>query len=210
MQTAPAVFTPSGLRARVVKIVSPQPCLARRWSATLAAVTIVVLCLASVAVGGLTLVEATAFAQPLGSARTLTRNLTSSLQAPVAADSKTERPQRQAPAGPSPAQSPKTAQPAVVPPRTAEPNIPAASQEPPAASETHSVGAASVPAVMVTSELPSIPPALPAPQVSTQAARSVWTTAAGSGVAIGRKSKDAGVATAGFFSRVARRAAGSF
>ena len=69
MQTAPAMFTPSGLRARVVKIVSPHPFFAPRWSATLAALTIVVLCLASVALGGLTLVKATAFPQPL--ARTL-------------------------------------------------------------------------------------------------------------------------------------------
>ena len=97
MQTAPAVFTPSGLRARVVKIVSPQPCIARRWSATLAALTIVVLCLASVAVGGLTLVEATAFAQPLASAQPLTRNLSSYSQVPVAMDTETARPQRRAP-----------------------------------------------------------------------------------------------------------------
>jgi hypothetical protein len=63
---------------------------------------------------------------------------------------------------------------------------------------------------MVTTELPSIPATVPAPQVSAQATRSAWTAAAGSGVTIGRKSKDAGVATAGFFSRVARRVAGSF
>ena len=40
--------------------------------------------------------------------------------------------------------------------------------------------------------------------------RAPWIAAADGGVAIGRKSKDAGVATAGFFTRVAHRVAGSF
>jgi hypothetical protein len=40
--------------------------------------------------------------------------------------------------------------------------------------------------------------------------RSVWSAAADGGTAIGRKSKQAGVATAGFFTRFARRVAGSF
>ena len=37
MRTAPAVFTPSGLRARVVKIVSPHPSIAPVWSRSIAA-----------------------------------------------------------------------------------------------------------------------------------------------------------------------------
>ena len=41
-------------------------------------------------------------------------------------------------------------------------------------------------------------------------AQSPWSAAAAGGDAVGRKSKDAGVATAGFFSRFARRVAGSF
>jgi len=40
--------------------------------------------------------------------------------------------------------------------------------------------------------------------------QSPWSAAAAGGTALGRKSKDAGVATAGFFTRVARRVAGSF
>jgi hypothetical protein len=46
--------------------------------------------------------------------------------------------------------------------------------------------------------------------VTADAPRSPWTAAAAGGVAIGRKSKDASVATAGLFTRFARRVAGSF
>jgi hypothetical protein len=49
------------------------------------------------------------------------------------------------------------------------------------------------------------------PKTSSAArSQSPWNAAAAGGAAIGKKSKDAGVATAGFFSRVARRVAGSF
>jgi hypothetical protein len=67
------------------------------------------------------------------------------------------------------------------------------------------------------SDTADAPPPATAPQVppapSDAAAdkpRAPWTAAADGGVAIGRKSRDAGVATAGFFTRFARRVAGSF
>jgi hypothetical protein len=56
--------------------------------------------------------------------------------------------------------------------------------------------------------VPLTPPA--APNATPESSRSPWSAAASGGAAIGRKSKDAGVATAGFFTRVARRVAGSF
>jgi hypothetical protein len=62
----------------------------------------------------------------------------------------------------------------------------------------------------VAPELPSVPHTDQAPQVTAEPPRSPWTAAAAGGVAIGRKSKGAGVATAGFFTRFARRVAGSF
>jgi hypothetical protein len=48
------------------------------------------------------------------------------------------------------------------------------------------------------------------PAAKPEQPRSPWGAAADGGVAIGRKSKEAGVATAGFFSHFARRVAGSF
>lgn len=212
MQTAPAVFTPSGLRARVVKIVSPHPFFAPRWSATLAALTIVVLCLASVALGGLTLVEATAFAQPL--ARTLPPDLSSNSQVPVAtpvtSDTKTERPPRRAPARLSSPQGSKKEQPSPVPQRAPEPTEPPTSHQPNAVDATRPAAVDPAPAATVTPELPSVPHTDQAPQVTAEPPRSPWSAAAAGGVAIGRTSKNAGVATAGFFTRFGRRVAGSF
>ncbi len=48
------------------------------------------------------------------------------------------------------------------------------------------------------------------PDAAVEGSRSVWSAAADGGTAIGRKSKEAGVATAGFFTRFARGVAGSF
>ena len=212
MQTAPAVFTPSGLRARVVKIVSPHPFIAPRWSATLAALTIVVLCLASVALGGLTLVEATAFAQPL--ARMLTPDLSSNSQVPVAPpvalNTKTERPRRRVPARLSSPQGSKKEPPSPVPQRAPEPPAPPTSHEPNAVDTTRPAAVDPAPAATVTPELPSVPHTDQAHQVTAEPPRSPWNAAAAGGVAIGRTSKNAGVATAGFFTRFGRRVAGSF
>ena len=56
----------------------------------------------------------------------------------------------------------------------------------------------------------SEPANTPAVDPATTDSPSTWDTAAGAGVAIGRGSKAAGVATAGVFTRFARRVAGSF
>ena len=53
MRTAPAIFTASGLRARVIKIVSPHSSIAPVWSRSIAAAIVTALCLMSVGVGGL-------------------------------------------------------------------------------------------------------------------------------------------------------------
>ena len=220
MQTAPAVFTPSGLRARVVRLVSPPSCIAPRWSATLAALTIAVLGCSTVAVGGLTLVEATAFVQPITA--TLTPDFSSRSRAPVALpvalDTKTERAPRLAPARSSSPQAAKKEPSSPVPQPAPGPAAPATPPEPEPVGATSAAAAeamrpavavAEPPLATVTRDLPSVP--LPqAPQVTTAPSRSPWSAVADGGVAIGRKSKDAGVATAGFFSRFGRRVAGAF
>ena len=214
MQTAPAVFTRSGLRARVVKIVSPHPVIAPLWSATLAVMMVVMLCLASVAVAGLTLVEAAAFAQPLASARTLTPNLSPNAQVavapPVASDTKMERPRHRVLARPPSPQSLRKDQPSPVPRPAPEPTAPPTSDEPKAVDEARPAAADPESAATVMPDLPSLPHTDQAAQVTAEPPRSPWSAAAAGGVAIGRKSKDAGVATAGFFTRFARRVAGSF
>ena len=67
---------------------------------------------------------------------------------------------------------------------------------------------------------PDAPAAVPAPAVaprtssgtpgSTDASEPPWATAADAGVAIGRGSQKAGVATASFFTRLGKKIAGSF
>ena len=64
----------------------------------------------------------------------------------------------------------------------------------------------------VRSDVPTIAEVAPdaAPGAGTSKEWTPWSVAADQGVIIGRVSKDAGVATAGFVSRAARRVAGAF
>ncbi len=59
MRAAPAVLTSSGLRARIIKIVSVHPSIAPLWSRSIAVAIVTVLCLMATGLGGLKLVEAT-------------------------------------------------------------------------------------------------------------------------------------------------------
>jgi hypothetical protein len=57
--------------------------------------------------------------------------------------------------------------------------------------------------------MPSPARAASAPAIDAES-RSTWGSAADAGVAIGRGTKEAGVATAGAFTRFAKKIAGSF
>ena len=261
MLTAPVVPA-SGLRARVVKIVSPYPLIAASWSRALAATCVVALCVISAVVGGRTIVAAATFVAPIVAAsiapfdqpferpRDLVDEATS-----VATDQPTARPLRRSQGQPQSQRRQETAPPLYRPLQQTSPalhtapvvelasapllNAPTAveSSAPMAAPEPQ-------PATPVAAMTASVPPA-PVPEQDTSApeGRSPWEAAAAggvalgqrsqdagvaigkgsqgagvaigkgsqdAGVAIGRASKDAGVATAGFFSRFARRVAGSF
>jgi beta-lactamase regulating signal transducer with metallopeptidase domain len=218
-QAAPAIFTPSGLRGRVVNIVSTHRVIPPVWSRTLAAAIVLVLFLMSVAVGGLTLVEAAVLARPLVSARTVALSIASDRPVPaarpVSSNAKTEdSPRRTSSRIPSP-RRPKTEQPSPVPQSAVEPTAPAA---PRSSTTVDSTRADAEPLPPVASEAASVPylaKASPAgteesSDVSAAQPRSPWSAAAAGGTALGRKSKNAGVATAGVFTRFARRVAGSF
>jgi hypothetical protein len=63
----------------------------------------------------------------------------------------------------------------------------------------------------MTAPLPSAPLVVPGlPALTADRSPSPWAAVAAGGTAIGRKSKEAGVATAGFFTRFAKHVAGSF
>jgi hypothetical protein len=212
---APAVLTASSLRARVTRILSCRRFIAPAWSRGIATGVVSALCAVALGVGGVKLVEATAFAGPLESIRTV-RSSPERLAAIAALP-------RSAPvATPGPARQPfastrSTRRPAAKRPAPATPA--ATGPEPPVKLESHSGvdstvhQAATEGAVDAAAPEPSTvldaPRAQP-PGLAIERDRSPWAEAADTGTAIGRKSKDAGVATAGFFTRFARRVAGSF
>ena len=77
----------------------------------------------------------------------------------------------------------------------------------PAAADAPSPGTESVAPPLVTSSPPL--PVAPPPAVNA-GSRPVWSSAADAGVALGRKSKNAGVATGSAFTRFAKKITGSF
>jgi bla regulator protein blaR1 len=211
MQMAPAVLTSSTLRARVIKIVSPHRSIAPVWSRSIAAAIVTTLCFMCVGLGGLKLVQATTLALPFVSARML--STTPDRLAPVAVpmlrrDTATEPSPRRPPNGVASAQRPKTEQSSRSPQPETEPDQPPTSD---AASSVDSTRAAEADVERaVVAETASAPDTPERPDATAAQPRSPWTAAASGGTALGRKSKDAGVATAGFFTRFARRVAGSF
>jgi hypothetical protein len=213
LRGAPAV-TSSALRARIVRLVSRRPSIAPMWSRSVAGGIVTILCVMAMGVGGLTLVDAPVLALPIVSARTLSATLHRAVPVPVprlaAAASTAAAPRRAVsrlastqlpPAAPAPLPDPgRNVETPVTPSNAGERPDPAtpAVANPPVRAE----------APPVATE-PKVPPT-PSEAAAAEKPRAPWTAAADGGVAIGRKSRDAGVATAGFFTRFARRVAGSF
>jgi hypothetical protein len=215
MQSAPAVFARSGLGARVAKIVSPRQQIAPVWSRTLAVAMVLVLCSLSVGVCGVTLVEVTTFAEPALSAAIVTRSIPADRPVAVATSAPsvmmTKRSPGRAVSRSSSPHRPKTKQLS----RSSRPTIEATA--PPRSLASNAViplHAAEVDPQVIRAVAADAPPAPRTPQASPNATseppRSPWSAAADGGTAIGRKSRNAGVATAGAFTRFARRVAGSF
>jgi hypothetical protein len=223
MRAAPAIFTPSGLRERVIKLVSQHRVIPPVWSRSLAAAIVVALSLTSLAVAGLTVVEVAAFAQPLVAARPIA-SLSLALDRPAVAGAvkpgtKSERFGRRGVARPSSPQSPNTGQHPPVrqleveqtttPPAGPQPSRQAQPSHTPQAEPEPASATPATANVADTSQTPPAATAKPA-ETNTEQPRSPWSAAAAGGTSLGRKSKDAGVATAGFFTRFAKRVAGSF
>jgi beta-lactamase regulating signal transducer with metallopeptidase domain len=203
---APAVLAASGLRARVTRIVSRHAFLAPRWSVAFALAIAGALTLVAGAVAQTRLVEPAVWVFPYESMRLV--------------GVRVERP--------APIAVPSTlleAEPARVTrlSTVVRPAMPTAIDQgrmpDRVATTTAAEPRAPIPAPS-TVELPAPQaqietPASAEPQVRSAAApvdpeRSPWAGAADGGKTIGRKSKEAGVATAGVFTRFARRVAGSF
>ena len=212
MLTAPVVPA-AGLRARVVKIVSPRPLIAASWSRGLAAAGVAGLCVLSAVVGGRTLVAAAAFVGPIVAASVTpfdTRFVASLSLAdeaiPVVADDTTARSTRR-PRGLPEQQRSKAEQPLYTPspsslpgPHAAPPRVePAAASPLDEPTTLESSAPASVPepqsVAAVAATATSVPPSPnSAPDTSAPEGGSPWGAAAAGGVALGQRSQDAGVA----------------
>jgi beta-lactamase regulating signal transducer with metallopeptidase domain len=210
MPAAPAVFTSCGLRARVMKIVSAPPSIGPLWSRSLAVAFVTLLCLMSMGLGGLKLVEATVLALPSVSLLTLspTADLITPIGVPIfPSDIQTDRSLRTISRVPA-AHDPQTGQ-TPSPQPIVESDAPAASEGRQAPDSTAATEPSPEPSVLpVRTSVPQIPPDRSG--MTAETPRALWTAAADGGAAIGRKSKDAGLSTAGFFTRFGRRVAGSF
>jgi beta-lactamase regulating signal transducer with metallopeptidase domain len=205
MLTAPAILTPSSLSARVMKILSPHPSIAPLWARSLATAIVAALWMMSVGLGGLKMVEATTFASAFESIAPRTISPTGSTIAPVAAPPQPNSPQKKRPRRQS--SSPSSSPSSLPSPEPEAPSAPPAVNVP---DPTLSAADGEKPVVMPETSTVIPPPAAPSSSVSAEQPRSPWSAVADGGTALGRKSKDAGVATAGFFTRFGRRVAGSF
>jgi beta-lactamase regulating signal transducer with metallopeptidase domain len=206
LHAAPAALRSTGLRARITRIVSQHPSIAPLPARALAAAIVTGLCLVSAGVGGLKLVEAAVLALPLVSppGSSATAAGTAPMAIPSVPAAIAEEPPRPADRAAS------------TPRRQTDTPQPEETSHPAAAGEGGDAGDSSA-SVEAIGELPGLPAleilpqgASDRPDATVQGSRTPWTAAADGGVAIGRKAKDAGVATAGFFSRFARRVGGAF
>jgi beta-lactamase regulating signal transducer with metallopeptidase domain len=213
-----AALGPSRLRRRVVRILA-TPAHARDWSHGLATVAAgASLALSVLAVADL---RAAVFTHPPGISMTTTGTPASPSKAatglvPTSMTSASDRPARvSTPARrsqPSTSRDPRSAPPiAEAATITMTPDAPA--QSVPEPDPPIVVPAFTVPAdVASRAHLGSSPITLtaPAPPPPAGKTRGSWERAADAGVTIGRVSQDAGLATAGFFTRFAKKIAGSF
>jgi beta-lactamase regulating signal transducer with metallopeptidase domain len=212
---APAVLMASGLRARVTRIVSHHAFIAPLWSRGIATVIVSALCLMSVAVGGLTLVEATVSALPFDSLRAIGTDLegVASVAMPAFPSHVESVPSPSQTVTSTPSARRPVAEETPATPAAADPGeqLTSGSESAVDSIELHSTaeGGADTEAVPEPSAA-GAPASTELPAAQVEDSRSLWSAAADSGTAIGRQSKEVGVATAGFFTRVARRVAGSF
>jgi len=213
---APAIVAVSGLRARVARIVSPAAFLTPRRSRVFAAAIAAALAAVSVAVAQTKLVEPAAFVFPYESIRlagvqveslapsrmpaVLSRQEVALAPTRSTASASLDRPSTALPAVAASFAAQQV--PSPVPPAAARPTE---SSELPPPVET--------PAERAAAPEPTPTPAAVTPRaagVTGERERSPWVQAADGGTAIGKKSKEAGLATAGFFSHFGRRVAGAF
>jgi hypothetical protein len=229
MLPVPAVLRASGLRVRVTRIVSRRAFIAPAWSRGIATCVVSLLCAVTLTAGGQRLIGVTVLALPFESIPLIGVRLEglAPVRVPQSGVQVAFTPAPSLVSGttaPPPAARAVPASPAAGVSQSSTP-VPPAPETPPPTSQTVSdrpepwtAGGATGIAAAPTAASTVDPPPPVSPNAAVETGRSPWAvvadtaadTATDTGVTIGRTSKDAGLATAGFFSRFARRVAGSF
>jgi len=207
---APGVLAARGLRARITRIVSQGGFLAPRWSFSCAAAIAAVLTVVSVAVAQTKLIEPTGVELPYQSIRVAGARLGGLAPVAVAVPATLSRQQ----SVPAPPRRTPIADQRREPPSIAVAQTPASSvtreAEAPAPAPVALPLAVESPEPQAQANTPAAAPPAQSVAVPVSSDRSPWAETADGGKAIGRVSKEAGLATAGFFSKFGRRVAGSF
>jgi beta-lactamase regulating signal transducer with metallopeptidase domain len=216
---APAILAPGDLRSRVTRLLSGRAFVSAARSRGLAIAGVAVLVMLTAGVARFALFTSVQRPTVLAVAMSESAEPTSPRDARIGATS-TPPPSRRSATSPVPAVAalpsavPTAASDAVAEDVTIDAAPMAAAEEPDAA-RTQSVSRDREPADARTVAFQPTP-AVAAPASGDQRSgetpadlRTPWVAAADAGTAIGQGSKTAGVATAGFFSRIARRVAGS-
>ena len=210
---ATGALSSTGLGRRVARLLAPKTLASPALARTSATLVIAILCVLAFRIAPVSVVEAAVSA-------TVARVLRPSAQtepAPVVAavgqpaDRRTAAGGRRAARAPGRSSETVTAATQVIPEAAAPPRADAdvpAIEEPLPHDPTSEAPVRTEPdlppAVVTSTASPSPPP------VANAESASVWSPAADAGTALGRKSKEAGVATGSAFTRFAKKIAGSF
>jgi hypothetical protein len=209
MHASTALLTSSGLRARITKIVAAQPSIAPLWSRTIAAGSVAALGLLTMQLSALRLVQAAVLEVPIVVSQTVGTSVqrAAPMTAPLLSSDIEAARWGQTPRRVPTVQHPRRGHVSAEPGSAATNAVTLDSGPVPSSAVQPEVHRDS-PLLPVVATLPEMPAEHRVTPVEKR--RAPWAVAADGGTAIGRKSKDAGVATAGFFSRFGHRVAGSF
>ena len=209
---ASGALSSSGLTRRVARLVLVKDLISSAWGRRAAALVVVLLVVLALGVARLRIVEAAVSATVVHVLQPVANAIPSVVQ-PVAMRS-SNPPAAERRSAPTTVARPLEIRETAQVPSPAAPQ-PSTEREAEAVDETSSHAAAGASAAVEVEPSASPPVTVPSPQAASLPALdaespSPWGSAADAGVAIGRGTKKAGVATAGAFTRFAKKIAGSF
>ena len=209
---ASGALSSSGLTRRVARLVLVKDLISSAWGRRAAALVVVLLVVLALGVARLRIVEAAVSATVVHVLEPVANAIPGVVQ-PVAMRSSNPPAAERRSVPTTVARPPEILETAQVPSPAAP--QPSTGREGEAVDETSSHAPSGASAVVEVEPSASPPVTVPSPQAASPPALdaespSPWGSAADAGVAIGRGTKKAGVATAGAFTRFAKKIAGSF